>query len=74
MRSFTIVIVLLVTTGCAAQHHFEWSSDQGEKCFYTCKAKWSECKSRCVNIFGLQACDDSEFYCMKACPDLKQIR
>jgi hypothetical protein len=75
MRKFLVIFVFgMILSGCAsAKPQFQWTSDTGKKCFYTCKSNHATCYSRCFDIYGLAACDKAEKYCMLACPDLVEV-
>lgn len=75
---FLISSLLLALSGCAAQHHYSWTSQAGKSCFYTCGKEYHSCMSQ-VGGGGLIAasrqssCGKANEYCYAACPDLFQV-
>lgn len=72
MKRLILCLAVLACTGCASQRQFAYSSDEGKKCYFTCKSSWSACKAKCQDILCRQSCNDSEGFCMDACSDVKE--
>lgn len=75
---FLLLISLMVLSGCAAQHHYSWTSQTGKTCFYTCGKEYNNCMA---SLYGgglmlasrQMSCGRANEYCYAACPDLTQI-
>lgn len=73
MKIMFAVMLAMMVSACAGPE-FRYTSDVGKKCFYSCKARHSECQSGCSGIKCMNDCRDAQTYCMFACDDVEEVK
>lgn len=67
-----IAMAVIVISGCAPT--FQFTTDTGKKCFYSCKSSGASCKSQCFGSLAcVLGCGESETYCMRACDGVEEV-
>lgn len=75
MRALTVILLFLVASGCSyPSKRYQWNSQQGKTCFYTCEKELHQCFSQCgAAIPCRDSCVNAVYACRNACPDLVEV-
>jgi hypothetical protein len=76
LKTILTLCALSTLAGCAGYpaRQYQWSSQQGKTCFYTCEKELHQCFSQCGSAIPCRdSCVNATYACRSACPDLIEI-